>query len=176
MICVYFFDIPVYRITEKRYYDERQKDVIITISGVEASQADMSESHLYVYNNQKSFLEQRYGGSWEFNEIVGFIKLHFLGGQIRGEYFTTKPNRKVRTRKKLFIYSTHKLAPEVNIPRASTNAEIFQKILHYIERCKDELPSSRYIDDKHIECIGPYIDWKELIVNAENELHTGGIK
>jgi hypothetical protein len=32
-------------------------------------------------------LEMRYGGPWNFNEIIGFIRLHFLGSQIRGEYF-----------------------------------------------------------------------------------------
>jgi hypothetical protein len=169
MKCIYFLDLPVYRISQDRYYDEREKHIVKTICGTEICKNEMSESQMYFYNKFRRPLGQRYGGVWEFNEIVGYIKLHFLGGQVRGEYFTTNTKRKVRTRKKLFVYSTHKLAPEINLSRNATNAEIYEKILKYVERCKNELPSSRFIDDKYIKCMGPYIDWSVLIRSTKSE-------
>ena len=41
-----------------------------------------------------------YGGPWIFNEIVGYIRLHFMGNQVRGEYFAVQRKRIVRTRRK----------------------------------------------------------------------------
>ena len=172
MKCIYFLDLPVYRLRQDQYYDEREQHIIKTVCGAQVSHDAMSESQLYIFNKQQPFLSELYGGVWEFNEIIGFIKLHFLGGQIRGEYFTTKPYRKVRTRKKLFTYSTHKLAPEINLSGNATNAEIYQLILEYIEQCKNELPPSRYIDEKKIKLIGPYVDWNELIESAESESNS----
>lgn len=169
MKCVYFLDLPVYRLKEDQYYDEREKYIVKTVCGSQVSNSEMSDSELYVFNKQQPYLAQHYGGAWEFNEIIGFIKLHFLGSQIRGEYFTTKPNRKVRTRKKQFVYSTHKLAPEINLTVKATNAEIYEQILSYIELCKKELPPSRYIDDEKIKCMGPFVNWKELVANTKNE-------
>jgi len=163
MRSVYFMNIPVYRVTKDRYNTERDKYMIKIICGSDISKNEMSESEEDIYNKHKPFLRYQYGGEWEFNEIVGFIKLHFLGKQIRGEYFTTKPRRKVKTRRKIFIYNTHKLASEISLDHDATNSEIYTKILAYIERCRKELPR-RYIDDKYLKSIGPFVDWNKLIL------------
>ncbi len=55
-------------------------------------------------------LNNKYGGTWEFNEVIGHIKLHFLGNQIRGEYWKVNAKRIVKTRSKTLEYATHKLA------------------------------------------------------------------
>ena len=44
--------------------------------------------------NNKIFFEEHlsnyFGGIWEYNEIIGYIKLYSIGNQIRGEYATPK--------------------------------------------------------------------------------------
>ena len=165
MKLVYFLDLPVYRVSEDRYYDERESHVVKSICQAEIEINEMTETQSYLYEKQSPVLSERYGGVWEYNEIVGYIKLHFLGEQVRGEYFTTKPYRKVRTRRKLFVYSTHKLAPEVNLEKDSDNSQIYEKLIEYVELCRCELPS-RYIDDRYIKLIGPHLDWNLLKSNA----------
>lgn len=164
---IYFLDLPVYRIPQKRYNSERQEYIVKTICGALIPVSDMSMGQKDNYERHRPFLAEHYGGDWEFNEIVGFIKLHFLGSQVRGEYFTTKPGRKVKTRKKQFIYSTHKLAPEVHLGPSPSNEEIYKKVLEYVERCKQELPA-RYIEDKHLHHIGPYLNWVSLYRRLKN--------
>jgi hypothetical protein len=79
-----------------------------------------------------------YGGAWSFNEIIGYIQLHFLGWQIRGDYWRVAAKRIVRTRKKLLKWCTHKLASERDLPGDSSNAEIFRIVRSYVASCAEE--------------------------------------
>ncbi|MGE6275342.1 hypothetical protein ACLHZY_06995 [Aeromonas media] len=107
-------------------------------------------------------LRNSYGSVWDFNEIIGYIKLHFVGNQIRGEYWAVKARRIVKTRKKEFEYKTHKLAAEMSISRGLDNNEIFEVVTQYIDRCRKEL-KNRYIDDAQLKTIGEFVDWRKLM-------------
>jgi hypothetical protein len=101
-------------------------------------------------------------GPWQFNEVVGYIRLHLLGSQIRGEYFSAEKKRSYLGRKKVFTYRTHKLAPEVDIEGPGTNAQILAAIREYVADCKKELRRGRVIDATLLEAIGPHVDWRTL--------------
>lgn len=109
----------------------------------------------------RDHLVRKYGGCWEFNEIIGYIQLHFLGDQIRGEYFTVDAKKVVRTRKKTLEYKTHKLAAEVDIESPHGTPEILTAIRRYIEGCKAELPY-RLIDTENFDTLAPHVDWAAL--------------
>ncbi len=98
---------------------------------------------------------------WRYNEIIGYIRLHILGTQIRGEYFQHKSKRIVKTRRKSFIYKTHKLVSETNIMN-QTNDGIYNSILKYLKRCEQEL-KKRYIDIDSFKNIGQYVNWNKLL-------------
>lgn len=76
---------------------------------------DFREKSFEKETQYKSNHRQAYGGDWDFNEIVGNIKLFFMGTQVRGEYWSTKPHRKLMTRKKQFEFKEHKLVAESNV-------------------------------------------------------------
>lgn len=161
-----FLDLPVYRIPENQYYAERENYIEkVLYQGPPELQEQQRKFHRK-NPERKSYMvglfEDIYGGPWIYNEIIGFIGLHFLGQQIRGEYFDTKPKRKVKTRKRQFKYNTWKLASEMNIPPSSSDVEIFEIVLIYVERCRKEIPR-RYIDASHLEVLGPRIRWRDLI-------------
>ncbi|MCT7360942.1 hypothetical protein [Thalassolituus pacificus] len=106
----YFMVIPVYRLSEDKYYSQMNEDFEKLISrswdiNFRRNNPDMVESWRISHRSS-------YGGDWEFNEVVGHIKLFFMGSQIRGEYWGTEPQRKVRTRKKKFEFKAHKLVAE----------------------------------------------------------------
>ena len=97
---------------------------------------------------------------WEFNEIVGHIKLYFHGSQVRGEYWGTTAKRIVRTRRKQFEYKTHKLYVEKSI-RNSSNEAILAVVEEYLDGCAAEL-QKRHIDLREFNTIKSHIDWLGL--------------
>ena len=163
---VYFHDLPVYRLAQGAYYKARDEYVenALSPSGTPrvASLRNMAENEPDSFRAWRSHLQQSYGGCWEFNEIVGYIRLHFIGTQARGEYFASPKKRIVRSRKKVFEYKTWKLAPEAFIAPPRGNAEILVAVRKYIEGCKRELPR-RYVDTSVFDALALHIDWVGLL-------------
>ena len=77
----YFLTLPVYKLPQEKYETERQK-YITENTKIHASLPQLADQLIIA----KEYYLKQFGGSWEFNEIIGFIKLHQLGSQIRGEY------------------------------------------------------------------------------------------
>lgn len=169
MASLYFFDIPVYRLPEERYYRERDNHVesVVYPEGSPFNQARRAKEEADPHHNIaiRDHLQRAYGGCWRFNEIVGYIRLHFLGSQVRGEYYGVRKQRVVRTRTKTLEYITWKIAPELDIPHTQTNAEIFETVRRYLNSCRKELPG-RYLDTELFEGVGKYIDWCSLYAGA----------
>lgn len=161
----YFFDLPVYRLTAGTYYAARSDyiDKVLFRPGSPDEQYLRGKDR----NNPRDkdwfrdYLGKTYGGCWEFNEIIGYIRLHFLGSQVRGEYFSVNKKRIVRTRTKRFEFMTWKLAPEVEIEPPYGTAEILDAIYEYINDCRREVPK-RYIDTSKFDTIAPFVDWEGL--------------
>lgn len=161
----YFFDVPVYRLPEERYYCERDKYIesVIFPEGSpynDAKRANEADDRNY-YIATRDHLERNYGGCWRFNEIIGYVRLHFLGSQVRGEYYGVRKKRVVRTRRKTLEWQTWKLAPEIDLQGLYTNEQIFEAVRKYLKACSNELPC-RYIDTELFELVGKHIDWCSL--------------
>ena len=163
--CNYFFDLPVYRLPRDKYYAAREAyvDSIVYQIGTpsEAFMRQREKDDPGFFITIRDHLIKKYGGCWRFNEIIGYVRLHFLGGQIRGEYFAVDAKRVVRTRKKTLEYKSHKLAPEVDIETPYGKPEILTAVRRYIEDCKAELPD-RSIDTENFETLAPHVDWVAL--------------
>jgi len=101
-----------------------------------------------------------FGAAWQFNEIVGYVRLHFVGTQIRGEYAGPNRTRIVRSRSRSWAIEsqTWKLAPEVEIGLPISKDTITTAIRRYVADCRRELPR-RYIDTEVFETLLPHIDW-----------------
>lgn len=151
----YFMLIPVYRLPEDKYYSQMNEDFERQIS---KSWGDsFRQENPRLEDNWKRHHRSAYGGDWEFNEIIGYIKLFFMGSQVRGEYWSTKPRRKVRTRKKEFEFKAHKLAAESEI-WDKTSEGILSAIEEYLARCQKEL-GSRHVDLREFESLKNHVDW-----------------
>ena len=161
----FFYDVPVYRLHEERYYQEMNKyiDSVLVPVGTPNREALLEEYRSEQGDKAwfRGHLSKSYGGMWRYNEIVGYIRLHFLGSQVRGEYYDVNKKRVVKTRRKVIEYRTWKLAPEREIWDSSSSESIYAVILKYLDDCRDELPR-RYIDTKLFEKIGPFVNWKAL--------------
>jgi len=161
----YFYDVPVYRLSREKYYKGMNEYIKKQMeSGSPRHIEIMKEFHMKEPNQRyaaEDSLRQFYGGSWEYNEIIGYIRLYFFGTQIRGEYWGVNSKRVVRTRKKVFEHKTWKLALEIDLHQAPDSSTIFLKIQKYLMSCQQEL-KGRYIDITHLMTIGPYVNWKAL--------------
>lgn len=156
----YFFDVAVYRLSDQEY-DIEQKNHSKKLFEQMHTRIDGSKRNTLVTYEKYYEKSSIYHDMWRYNEIIGYIRLHSLGTQIRGEFFQHKSKRIVKTRKKSFIYITHKLVSETNIMN-QTNDEIYNSILKYLERCEKEL-EKRYIDIESFKNIGQYVNWNKLI-------------
>jgi hypothetical protein len=159
----YFFDLPVYRISYDQYYKRRDALLARTRNQIRAlagSVYEPTESMLQRYEDQ--FYDNY--GPWEFNEIIAYIRLHFLGSQVRGEFFSAEKKRNLLSRHKVFTFQTWKLAPEVEINgRDPTSEQILDAVREYIRDCKAELKRDRVIDDSIFEQLAPHLDWQALL-------------
>lgn len=114
-------------------------------------------------DHTRARLAASYGGAWRFNEIVGYIRLYFLGTQIRGEHHGVYKSRIVRTMTKPFEFIHWKLAPEIEIPHPITDEGIFRAVLEYVDDCRKELPR-RHIDSTSLMVLGKHLRWRELLL------------
>jgi hypothetical protein len=156
----YFFDVPVYRLARDKYEAEQkayiesvmfETETLREYYGQNRDQAEMMHEHLW----------KRYGGPWQFNEIIGYIRLYFYGSQIRGEWWRLDAKRVTRTRTKMFLNLAWKVVYEEEIPSGSTSKQIYELILFYLKRAQEDKNLKRfYIDTSVFERIGPCVDWK----------------
>jgi hypothetical protein len=152
----YFFDLPVYRLPESDYVEDQDRYVEEQIDRAGGTTRDAD-----IQRGIREHARKSYGGPWRYNEVIGYIRLHFLGSQIRGDYFVVQAKRIVKTRRKIFWKVSHKCASEIEIPRDATSDAIFGVIHSYVDRCRQEL-GGRCIDDSDLTTLGKYIDWRGL--------------
>jgi hypothetical protein len=162
----YFYDLPIYRLSSERFDQDWDKFLQKRLY----MWRDKPKEQIDEFYKRNPDLKIRFtqdarkmfGGPWRYNEIIGYIRLHFLGDQIRGEYWLVKAKKIVKTRKKIIDYCDHKIVPEKTIPRDATNSEILEIVMAYIGKAKKYL-KKRYVDSEDFEKIGKYVDWKSLM-------------
>lgn len=172
----YFFDVPVYRLTEDKYYTEKNqyidRAVFLPNSPLSSALREQERKNPNENVQFRAHLHRTYGGCWLYNEIIGYIRLHFLRSQIRGKYYGVKKKRIVRTRKKLLEQQTWKLVPEIEVPNEATSTDIYQLVLEYVENCRQYL-KGRYVDSRLLEIVGPHLDWRALYEQADAATRKG---
>jgi hypothetical protein len=172
--CVYFYDLPVYRLSSNAYDQELEEYIDkVLFPPIDPSAAARRTRGKPDANSLTLFRQhphEKYG-CWEFNEIVGYIKLHFLGTQVRGEYFSAQRKRIVRSRSKVLEFKMHKLAPEVEINAPLGNTEILAAIRTYIAACTREQPN-RFIDTASFERLAPHVDWLPLFAPKRQSAYS----
>lgn len=171
---VYFMDLPVYRLPEEQYSGDRDAWVETMFQKYRYKPQsppipEMEQRLLEIETSARVQLAESYGGAWQYNEVVGYLQLHFVGTQVRAEEYRTKCKKLVRTRRKLFVWNTWNVAPETELPRNGSSTEIYQAILEHVANCRHELPG-RFIDSKYLELLGPFVDWAGLLAASENPL------
>ena len=163
----HLFDIPVYRLPKETYTKQQEDYVKTNVSGYDTDKlfANVHDDDAKQKINDASYYFKEFGGGWRYNEIIGYIRVHKFGDQIRAEYWQTDVKRIVKTRKKEFIIKSHKLVPEVKIKDISCNDDIKNAIDTCILRCKKKL-KTRHIDLDDYNRIANNVNWVGAIKNV----------
>jgi len=147
------FELHVYRIDESTYYKQFAK-----YKDSNSNEYFRSDSPYHIAN---------FGGQWEYNEIIGFLKFYVSGNtQIRSEYFETNSKRKRKTRRKVFVKKSDSFSVR-SIDRSMTNDDLIKAIDSSIQHCKNNLPKNRFINTELF--LGAYknTDWCKVIYSRK---------
>jgi len=135
------FELPVYRKNETSY---------------------LQDFKTYKKKIAHSVTIDNFGGLWEYNEIIGYLKFYISGKtQIRVEYKETDTKRKKQTKKKTFILNSDSFCNR-SIYKSMDNLSLIKLIRECIEHCKIRLPN-RYVNTTFIDNTIDYTDWKSVI-------------
>ena len=162
---LFFFDVPIYRLPERCYYAQREayveKKLWDPVNG-RALLEKFYKRHPHQKLRRQDGYEKDYGGPWNFNEVIGYIRMYFLGSQVRGELWFVDAERVGRTRRKTLLYKTDKVAPERTLPPNATNDQIFEVVLGYIESARHAF-KERVVDDSLLRTVGRHVNWRGMI-------------
>jgi hypothetical protein len=163
----YFFELPVYRCTREKYYEDlkllREK-INEKVQFVEGQEKKTEEIKLWLYT-RKSY-------NYDYNETIGWIKLYILGNQIRGEYhYEVNPITREKDRKRFNKgirkkqFDEFGKAFEISYSSNISSQEIYNKLIYKIKYLmKNEEPfKDRFIDTSKLEKLAEFVDWKNLL-------------
>jgi hypothetical protein len=166
-----FYDVPVYRLSADEYAKQREQFIIDQMRQYLADKRMLhpgvlpEDDALAVHHSSAvSFhdhLWRKYGGMWDHNEVIGYLRLHFLGSEIRAGYACVDKQRIVRSRTKQFEYQAWRLVVPTHVPRSASSQDIWAAVQEHVALCRKHL-KRRYVDSSLLETIGPYVDWKAL--------------
>lgn len=149
------FDIPIYRLNKELYYEKMHEYI-----DSELKLFDDTEIKLKMRESVKS----SYGGDWEYNEIIGYIKLYKWGNKVRCYYHETNSKRKVKTRHKQYIKITDKFC-DIQTFKSWENSFFVKVIKDNIENCVLKIKEKNknwYVDTTIFYNMLENIDWRKI--------------
>ncbi len=159
----YFFEIAIYRISHDWFNEGYERDLrrhweqFIRLSGRTREQVS-KELRL---NVEQHFWET-YGGPWQFNQAVGWLRLFVLGSQIRADLWMSAAKRLQRTaRHQVRLLGK---AFEIHCWPEQSSTEIRTEVEEELLRFQREFRKGRLVLD--LECFriaAPCMDWRRLI-------------
>ncbi len=145
------FKIPVYKISEEEYYEKMAN----YIAKNNPDDNPQFEHHL----------RKKFGGDWEYNEIVGHIKIYIIGTKIKCEYWETDKKVRVGSRTKTFIKISDRYC-ESQIFKWQSNDELKSVIIECIEQVKKIVTTrikTAYVDTEIFDILVEHIDWNYIL-------------
>lgn len=152
------FELPVYRLSEKMYYDKFSEEY--------EKRKIPNDDPIYEEKiNQNIFKD--YGGAWKYNEIIGYLEFYTQKTDIRCAYYKVNVKRIVRTRKKQYEINDDTIY-KINIVRRFTNEQLVSKIKGLVDNCISlDKFKNRYVDKTLFDNTVNYIDWHKLIYDNQ---------
>jgi len=165
----YIFDIPIYRKTKDDFDAEIETHVTKRIK--EIISCDPEErplDHQVIQRLHQSIIAD-FGGTWQFNQIVGWLRLYVEGNNVGCHlwWVDKRINRRMRN-KRLYLQSPSDIL-HARFTKESSR-KIYEKLLlRLIELSEGTTYKNRYLDLDVFQRIGPLIDWRKLLYSHANQ-------
>jgi hypothetical protein len=158
------FEIPIYRCSPKQFNKQMEKDVQKHLRWLQdASGGITREEAPHTFTVSEGHFRSTYGGPWEYNQVIGCLRICALEGVIWGEAWLVDAKRMLRKmRNKHFV----------KLGRAFQLCDLAEEPSEYIfTRIVDEIETLqrwKMFRRRHFELgpllrIGPAVDWRRLV-------------
>jgi hypothetical protein len=160
----YIFDIPVYRLTSDEFDAEIELHLAKRVKWLRSYDSQRRPLSPERRDQQLHSIIADSGGPWQFNQIIGWLRL-FAEGRTIGCHMwwvdAKRINRRMR-RKRLYL-STFSDVLGAWFPKESSS-EIFATLLQRLSEMVGERPyANRYIDLDVFRRLGPFVDWRGIL-------------
>jgi hypothetical protein len=153
-----FFEVPIYRCSPGQHRIETDREKARYLAPIEHEKESNPEN--YAFAERRFDKHTRY--AWDFNEIVGYLRLYPLGTQIRGELWLMDAIRIRRGTKKKIRWVGK--AFELGCKQAESNSDIAMRVLGRVKAMEGEAPcKGRYIDTRSLRNAAFVINWRALV-------------
>jgi len=160
----YIFDIPIYRKTEDEFKAEIDTHVAKRVEWIKSHDPKSRPLSRKNYDRQVHSVIAESGGPWQFNQIVGWLRLFVEGNTIGCHPWwvdAKRLNRRMRN-KRLYMTTFSDVLGAWFPDEAST--EIYDTLLERLMAMANEPKyKNRYIDLDVYRRVGPFIDWRGLL-------------
>lgn len=157
-------ELPVYRCTDEQHHKE-QKEKCEDAARFFKQSLHMLEKDPDTSPEAEQFRREWYereGCPWEFNQIVGWIRLYAWTGNIAAYSFSVRQRITKNMCRKQFVLDGKFL--EMRVVNDQSNLMILEKLKKTIHAETRERPRMQrlYIDTGVLDVVGPHIDWLAL--------------
>lgn len=165
MAHVNLFDVPIYWCEEAKFWSNYDAKLAAHLSRFESDTGYPLSDNLRL-SLTESF-SRNFIAPWEFNQIVGWVRLYKLGSQLRGElwYMNAKcPGRQLVKKQ----FSDQGKAFEMHTwPHQSSN-DIYHDLLHELRQFSNQGHRKYVLDLREFEAVGPFVDWRAIIYGNQS--------
>jgi len=160
----YIFDIPVYRKTHEEFNTEINRELAKRVERIVSCDPQRRPLNRETYGRQKDAVIAESGGPWQFNQIVGWLRLFAEGDKIGCHLWWVNAKRlNRRMQKKRFQLQTFSDVLGGGCRNKYSN-EIYDILLkRLIEEAAEPQYKKRYIDLNVFRRVGPFIDWRGML-------------
>lgn len=164
----YVFDIPIYRCEEGKFYRQMTEHIESYFNsiydGLKIPRPATDPPHLAFI---RGHMQNRFGAPWDFNQVVGWLRLFVEGSGIGGHLWMVDAKRVSRSMHKRFTLRSGSNVLAFTMPPDADSATIYRITLESI-RHLSKIPEfrKRVFDLREFQNIGPFVNWKELILAA----------
>jgi len=160
----YIFDIPVYRKSPSEFDAEINIAMARRVENIVSYDPERRQLDRETHQRLHHAVIAESGGPWQFNQIVGWLRLFVEGGKIGCHPWWVDAKRLSRRmrHKRLYLKTTSDVLG-IHLRNESSH-EIFDILLKRLSEKAEEPPyKNRYVDLDVFRRVGPFIDWRGMI-------------
>lgn len=154
----HLFEIPVYRVSKERFYDEKEKRM------AQSSTTEKTEEEYKDYRDWLLRYHSWFKWNWRYNQIVGYILICLDRKGVR-YYLATPMQKRISYLSQPRLMLSPSTVGSRYITKNISSQDVYVKILEDLKLLQktDSFLKRRFLDLEAFTNVGQYVDWIGLI-------------